>query len=206
MGRCRLGLLVFCAFGSVLLQTAEANAEKESNLAEVRANAGVGVGNVGLAGRVGLSADGWLTQSFGLGVHGAWLGQAAFLTSRSAVLVGPQLVFKNYSSPSGVWIFAASSGYARTVGSVASPCESEENATGGPGTEGKALPLCLLPASRSKSGNTGYASLEVGYRDEGQRFVLGVSLRGDAVGWPSAADHFRQFAGTLNVTWGVKAW
>lgn len=68
------------------------------------------------------------------------------------------------------------------------------------------MPNCFLFDRRSERDNAGHASLEVGHRYESQRFVIGLSLRGDVVGWPGAEDHVQQFAGTLNFSWGLKAW
>jgi hypothetical protein len=186
----------------LLLIARAARAEQEGSY-DFRVLAGVGGGNVGLAGRVGVSADRWLSPELGVGLQAGLLGQTNLLDTARARQIGPQLSWRHATGPEGAWLFSLSPGYARMRSRTHIPCPvAAAPAVGAPEPETEGG-WCLWSAgSRSRRAHAGYASLEVGHQYEGPLVLAGLSFRGDVVGWPGS-EVPPQLAITLNLLLGL---
>ncbi len=95
---------------------AEPRAESRAYALSARASAGPGWGSVGVGGRVGLAGEYWLTDTLGLGLAGALLGQSDAVvlgpgTDSTAWLVTPAVTLR--SARAGAYLFASlGAGYA----------------------------------------------------------------------------------------------
>jgi hypothetical protein len=189
--------LTIAVSSAVLTFTFAAKAAQKDYVASAHAEVGVGLGNFGLAGLAAASADVWLSEKVGLGLHLGILGQVqVFDRSGWALFAGPEIAFRSYVDKSAFWLIAGSAGYAHNVVSTPIPCDPRDTSR-----------LCLISSGTSTArSDRAYGSALLGYVHDGSLFKPGVGFRADAIGWPSSGDAKPQFVGTLNFILGFKTW
>lgn len=122
-GRRRLGSAALVLMSATTFTSTMRGSETGSKVRQkqrpdyaVQIGIGIGVGDVGLGGRLTANGELWPSSHFGLGLEGGAIAQIGFLVDgRGALFAAPFLAYRTHATGS-TWRWTLGSGYASATG------------------------------------------------------------------------------------------